>query len=191
MLARRNLQVVLVSLGILPETARIENQMTVEKLFKTVWADHADMISIQYSGTGALKTDFTRTGQRTKLGALEDGRRSALRYFKNNFADGFRQDSLDLFVGNYVVSPTEGVTHESPVVDRKQDQRYLAYPVALALSIAMFTLSLLVPAELSTEILLGLLFWAAMIFVTGRTVLKNGPDYVDQPHLVHRVQGHA
>ena len=38
--------------------------------------------------------------------------------------------------------------------------RYLAYPVALALSIAMFTLSLLVPAELSTEILLGLLFWA-------------------------------
>lgn len=41
--------------------------------------------------SGALKTDFTRTGQRTKLGALEDGRRSAIRYFKNNFADGFRQ----------------------------------------------------------------------------------------------------
>ena len=42
---------------------------------------------------GALKTDFTRTGQRTKLGLLEDGRRSAIRYFKNNFADGFRQVS--------------------------------------------------------------------------------------------------
>ena len=26
--------------------------MSVEKLFKTVWADHADMISIQYTGTG-------------------------------------------------------------------------------------------------------------------------------------------
>jgi len=47
----------------------------------------------------------------------------------------------------------------------------------------MFTLSLLVPAELSTEILLGLLFWAAMIFVTGGTLFKNGPDYVDRPHL--------
>ena len=103
---------------------------------------------------------FFRTGKRTKLGALEDGRRSALRYFKNNFADGFRQDSLDLFVGNYVVSPTEGVTHESPLADLRTDQRYLAYPVALALSLAMFTLSLFVPAELSTEILLGLLFWA-------------------------------
>ena len=31
---------------------RIENQISVEKLFKTIWADHADMISIQYTGTG-------------------------------------------------------------------------------------------------------------------------------------------
>jgi len=170
-------------MGVFEETTRIEDQGLFENLFKNVWADHADMISIQYSGTGALKTDFTRTGKRTKVGALEDGRRSLLRYFKNNFADGFRQDSLDLFVGNYIVSPTEGVTHESPVINyNRQDQRY---PIALALSLAMFTLSLMVPAELSTEILLGLLFWAAMIFVTGGTILKNGPDYVDQPHLVH------
>jgi hypothetical protein len=26
----------------------------------TVWADHADVVSKAYSGTGALKTDFTR-----------------------------------------------------------------------------------------------------------------------------------
>lgn len=26
----------------------------------TVWADNADYISLQYAGTGALKTDFTR-----------------------------------------------------------------------------------------------------------------------------------
>ena len=78
-------------------------------------------------------------------------------------------------LGNYIVSPTEGVTHESPVINHRQDQRwwrkekihfifynfrYLAYPIALALSLAMFTLSLMVPSELSTEILLGLLFWA-------------------------------
>merc|ERR1719384_276471 len=188
MLARNNLQTALVRMGVLGETVRIENQAHFENLFKNVWADHADMISIQYSGTGALKTDFTRTGKRTKVGVLEDGRRSLIRYFKNNFADGFRQDSLDLFVGNYIVSPTEGVTHESPVINNRQDQRYLAYPIALALSLAMFTLSLMVPAELSTEILLGLLFWAAMIFVTGGTIFKNGPDYVDQPRLVHCLQ---
>ena len=27
--------------------------------------------------------------------------------------------------------------------------------------------------------------FSAMIFVTGGTILKNGPDYVAQPHLVH------
>ena len=35
----------------------------------------------------------------------------------------FVKDALDLFVGNYVVSPTEGVTHESPVIKEKMDTR--------------------------------------------------------------------
>ena len=56
-----------------------------------MWADHANFISIAYSGTGALKTDFTRTGKRTKKGALEDGYNSVVRYLKNNFFDGARQ----------------------------------------------------------------------------------------------------
>lgn len=58
-----------------------------------VWADNADVVSIQYSGTGALKTDFTRTGKRTQIGALRDGVNSMTRYYKNNFADGYRQVS--------------------------------------------------------------------------------------------------
>ena len=57
---RNNLKSVLVRLGVLQESAKIENQLQFEEKFKNVWADHADMISIQYSGTGALKTDFTR-----------------------------------------------------------------------------------------------------------------------------------
>ena len=56
-----------------------------------IWADNADVISIQYSGTGALKTDFTRTGKRTKLGAMRDGVNALTRYYKNNFTDGHRQ----------------------------------------------------------------------------------------------------
>jgi len=46
-------------------------------------------MSILYSGTGALKTDFTRTGKRTILGALNDGKNSLTRYFINNFYDGY------------------------------------------------------------------------------------------------------
>jgi len=60
LLARSNLQTVLVRLGVLQDHMRVEHQLQFEQLFKNVWADHADMISIQYSGTGALKTDFTR-----------------------------------------------------------------------------------------------------------------------------------
>lgn len=59
--------------------------------WSTVWADNADVISIEYSGTGALKTDFTRTGKRTRIGILRDGYNSLMRYYKNNFTDGFRQ----------------------------------------------------------------------------------------------------
>ena len=62
-----------------------------------VWADNADMISLQYSGTGALKTDFTRTGKRTKAGIMQDSSNSMTRYVLNNFADGFRQVILLLF----------------------------------------------------------------------------------------------
>lgn len=56
-----------------------------------VWADHADYISKAYSGTGALKTDFTRTGVRSKQGLLMDGQNSVVRYLKNNYLDGDRQ----------------------------------------------------------------------------------------------------
>merc|ERR1719228_1073931 len=99
-----------------------DGRRSLIRYYKNVWADHADMISIQYTGTG----------KRTKMGLLEDGRRSLIRYYKNNFADGFRQDSMDLFVGNYVVLATEGVTSESPVAPRQLESRYLAAPLALA-----------------------------------------------------------
>lgn len=77
------------------------------------------MISIQYSGTGALKTDYTRTGKRTKMGMLKDGVNSLTRYYKNNFTDGYRQDAIDLFVGCYSVQDGEGCLYPCPLrIDR-------------------------------------------------------------------------
>ena len=40
-------------------------------IFRHTWADHANLIAVQYAGTGALKTDYTRTGKvlsKMKLG---------------------------------------------------------------------------------------------------------------------------
>jgi len=78
--------------------------LQVERRFKWVWADHGDDISRQYAGTGALKSGFTRTGQRTVGGLLDDGWKSAVRYFLNNFHDGRKQDALDLLTGTYSMS---------------------------------------------------------------------------------------
>lgn len=76
----------------------------VEKRFKWLWADHGDDISRQYAGTGALKSGFTRTGKRTTFGLLDDGVKSVVRYYLNNFCDGRKQDAVDLITGNYSIS---------------------------------------------------------------------------------------
>lgn len=91
------------------------------KFGSVVWSDHADAISRAYSGTGALKTDFTRTGKRTKKGALEDFYKSAMRYLKNNFFDGARQDGFDLMTGTW--TPEHGtagflISDDRPLIIR-------------------------------------------------------------------------
>ena len=82
----------------------------MEKRFKWLWADHGDDISRQYAGTGALKSGFTRTGKRTTFGLVDDGVKSMVRYYVNNFSDGRKQDAVDLVTGNYSISEGERAT---------------------------------------------------------------------------------
>jgi hypothetical protein len=70
--------------------------------YNNLWADNADAISLLYAGTGALKTEHTRTGKKSIWGDLRDGHASVTRYVLNNFVDGRTQDAWDLFLGNYV-----------------------------------------------------------------------------------------
>jgi hypothetical protein len=71
-----------------------------EAAHRYLWADNADAISRLYAGTPALKGDFTRTGKRTRRGALDDGLNSLQRYYLNNFIDADRQEGMDLLVGS-------------------------------------------------------------------------------------------
>ena len=71
-----------------------------ENIFKIIWADHGDSISKPYSGTGAMKSDFVRTGKRTYLGNIQDGIISLTRFYINNFRDGYYQDCNDYFLEN-------------------------------------------------------------------------------------------
>lgn len=157
-------------------------QPHLDQLFNTVWADHADMISVQYSGTGALKTDFTRTGKRTHLGLLRDGMNSLTRYYKNNFSDGFRQDSIDLFLGKYVVQEGEGNTALCPL-RRDRDWKYVTFPSVLLVAMSMFCASAVLPQRYSSEVLMYLMFWGAAVGATLSFIFKHGKEFVDWPRL--------
>jgi hypothetical protein len=84
---------------------------TLEDAFREIWTNHANQLSILYSGTNAQKTDFTRTGKRTIKGAISDGICGVKRYGINNFSDGYYQDCLDLLAG--FLKPNEMATRHS------------------------------------------------------------------------------
>ncbi|KAA0147266.1 hypothetical protein FNF31_07620 [Cafeteria roenbergensis] len=70
-----------------------------ERAFMNAWADNADAMSVLYSGTKALKTDFTRTGATSVQGRLADGWHAVSRWFLGNFQDGRTQDAWDVVTG--------------------------------------------------------------------------------------------
>ncbi|KAJ2573403.1 Phosphoinositide phosphatase sac1 [Coemansia sp. RSA 1813] len=115
-LARAILTRQLREVGVFSDTDAIAIFPGLQSMLNNVWADNADAVSCAYSGTGALKTDFTRTGKRTKMGALQDGRNSVERYVRGNFFDGERQDAIDLLLGAYRVQAGSG---SSPFADEQ------------------------------------------------------------------------
>jgi phosphatidylinositol 4-phosphatase len=76
-----------------------------ETIYKTLWANNANEMSVLYAGTGALKVDFTKTGKRTYTGMFNDGVNACMRYYINNFLDGSKQDSIDLMLGLFKPDP--------------------------------------------------------------------------------------
>ncbi|KTW32136.1 uncharacterized protein T551_00818 [Pneumocystis jirovecii RU7] len=67
-----------------------------------VWADNGDALSKIYTGTGALKSGFTRRGKMSIVGVLEDATKSVGRMYINNFQDKGRQLNIDLLLGRLV-----------------------------------------------------------------------------------------
>ncbi|KAK4522844.1 hypothetical protein GAYE_PCTG30G0734 [Galdieria yellowstonensis] len=70
-----------------------------ESQFNKIWSNNADILSRQYAGTGALKTDYTRSGKRSTKGLFKDGVNSVMRMYYKNFVDEERQDAMDLWLG--------------------------------------------------------------------------------------------
>ena len=93
------------------ENISIEFIGDFEKKFKNLWADNGDNLAYTYSGTGAMKSDFVRTGKRTKMGALRDGYLTTKRLYINNLMDGYNQDCHDYFLGNININKDKLKSH--------------------------------------------------------------------------------
>lgn len=176
MLARYALNRMLTDIGVLQRGDTFSSDIAFESLFRNIWADNADIVSKSYSGTGALKTDFTRTGQRTKAGALQDLRNSIARYAKNNFMDGPKQDAFDLFLGYYLPS-----TSSSLVFADRRPLLIQAIPYVLAFSIFLIfvgTFTRRMPDAAVLPLRIFMLFWLIIAGWSFNFIYSNGMLYV-------------
>lgn len=160
-----------------------ESDQALLMKFQNLWADNADAVSISYSGTGALKTDFTRTGKRTRVGALKDFLNSALRYYLNNFGDGPRQDSYDLFLGGF--EPQMHLTRGSKFADHRPLWVQIT-PMIIYAALTVLLATIIFPKEHFTS-LKNVCFFigSGFLFVTSSVfAIQNGMQYVNWPRLV-------
>uniref|UniRef100_A0A1A8P764 Inositol polyphosphate-5-phosphatase F n=1 Tax=Nothobranchius pienaari TaxID=704102 RepID=A0A1A8P764_9TELE len=96
-IARVVMEQQLKKLGVMPPEQPLP--LKCYRIYQVMWANNGDTISKQYSGTAALKGDFTRTGERKLAGVMKDGVNSANRYYLNRFRDAYRQAVIDLMMG--------------------------------------------------------------------------------------------
>ncbi|KAL8708615.1 MAG: hypothetical protein Q9220_006551 [cf. Caloplaca sp. 1 TL-2023] len=184
MLARWTLSRQLVDIGVLRSGESADDDAAFQILFRNIWADNADVVSKSYSGTGALKTDFTRTGERTRAGMVQDLNNSITRYVKNNFGDGPRQDAFDIFLGAF--TPDSSSIGTSLVFVDRRPALIQAIPYVLAASFFLVLVSSLTrskpesslwPLRLFSMLCLAVGLWC-LRFIYGHGVL-----YVNWPKL--------
>jgi hypothetical protein len=169
----------LMDAGVLRAGETANDDQEFENLFRNIWADNADVVSKSYSGTGALKTDFTRTGKRTRAGMLQDLNNSISRYVRNNFMDGPRQDGFDVFLGTYLPSDSTFAN-----IQLFLDQRPLviqSVPYVLAASVFMVLVALFtrrMPDATVWPLRLFMIFWLLVAVYCFRFVHGHGMLYV-------------
>lgn len=188
--ARHMLDRIFVDTGLMSRGSSFRDEdPAFEFLFRNLWADNADTVSNSYSGTGAMKTDVTRTGKRTKLGALQDGRIGLTRYFRNNFLDGPRQDSFDLFLGEYQAAQSS--IGSGPVFADRRPLLIQSIPYVLAFAIFIAMVGIFTKRDPDAQVLpmrLFILVWTGIAawclhFIYGHGMLYVSSSISLLPHV--------
>lgn len=179
-LARKSLNLQLQRVGSLSSTECISMFSEDFELFKTLWVDQGDEISLEYSGTHALKRDLVRYGKQTMAGIIKDGMSAISRYYLNNFQDGVRQDAIDLISGRYTVSRN----CRSPFQHKGFDS-LLYLPVASALVIGGLTVTSITlnQAGRNAQHILSSIICAGVTAGLMSVIKSNGRQICSKPRL--------
>ncbi|KAG2553697.1 hypothetical protein PVAP13_9KG541700 [Panicum virgatum] len=182
MIGRKILESQLQRIEVLGVNDTISNHPAFDTNYKVLWANHGDAISIQYSGTPALKGDFVRYGKRTTQGIVNDLRNALARYYLNNFVDGTKQDAMDLLQGHYLTSVSRDMA-----VPRKGGllESYASFRLAFALVMGalMFMMMSLRHARTDVHHLLLSLLWAGLCIGITHFVRANGRTFTNRPRF--------
>ncbi|MCD9560831.1 Fimbrin, actin-bundling protein [Datura stramonium] len=182
MLGRRMIEFQLRRLGIFDAEETISTHPNLDESFKILWANHGDDISIQYSGTPALKGDFVRYGKRTVQGIVNDGCNALMRYYLNNFVDGTKQDAIDLMQGHYIMSVSRDMTATS---QKGGIEAIASFPLALGLILTGLFFATLSLGRVRNDVwnLLFSLIWASISLAIAALVKANGRMFCNRPRL--------
>uniref|UniRef100_A0A0N5BRD1 Phosphatidylinositol-3-phosphatase SAC1 n=1 Tax=Strongyloides papillosus TaxID=174720 RepID=A0A0N5BRD1_STREA len=176
-IALESLYLQLVGHKIIDNVGMVRVNEEFSSIFKHIWADNGDECSRQYAGTGALKADFTRVGKRTVNGAINDGINAISRYFRNNFCDGYKQDSIDLFLGN--AFPSNEII---PKIVSESTLNVSSFNGAAIIGF-IFSLAMTILCILISENLSATLFWFIFSLCLFFFIYFNGEEFVNKPKL--------
>ncbi|KRY85175.1 Nodal modulator 1 [Trichinella pseudospiralis] len=123
MIAKRSLECQFQSMKILRSGDSLFRYPAFESIYRNLWADNGDACSVQYAGTAALKSDFTRTGKRTFAGLAQDGYNAL--------------DALDLFLGSFLRNDLLGLKYAYS----RTSYISVLIPSCFVFSVCMFILS--------------------------------------------------
>ncbi|ORX47430.1 hypothetical protein DM01DRAFT_1339064 [Hesseltinella vesiculosa] len=159
-----------------------------ERIFNNVWANNGDAISRMYTGTSALKGDFTRTGKRNITGLMNDASNSVARMYFNTVKDFWRQATVDYVLGYHNLStfktvPTSQQRTQEPGMDKwldkvRQDAIHVSSQIVIADDeTVLHGWTLLVPKETASGKELLRRFEEKVVLLTAKALYVCGYNY--------------
>ncbi|XP_066384406.1 phosphoinositide phosphatase SAC8-like isoform X2 [Miscanthus floridulus] len=179
-LARKSLDSQLQQMGALLSSESISLSDNINDIFKKLWVEHGDELSLEYAGSYALKGDLVRYGRQTLPGLIKDGMSALSRYYLNNFHDGVRQDALDLISGYYTVSQGSSSPFHNGGFESSS---YL--PVASAIIVGGITATTFTLSQVgrNAQHLISSIICAGLTVGVVALVKANGKQFCSRPRL--------